>query len=204
MTQPKTQTRAKLTGADYMALTPPSHRRVRYQLIEGELVKMAGPNDAHQVFIGELYFAARLQIGATGAFEVRISPYDVAIDEHNTFQPDLLFVSNARLHIFDRHGVTGAPDVVVEVLSESTRQRDLNVKLPVYARNGVREMWVADLGSETVAKYVGDGMTLTLATVYQADDILTSDAMPGVAIDLAPLFARIRTTALPDNQTISS
>ena len=190
--QVKVQTRAKLTGADYMALTPPSHRRVRYQLIEGELVKMAGPNDAHQVFIGQLYIRVDLQTEELGIGETRISPYDVAIDEHNTFQPDLLFVSNTRLHIFDRHGVTGAPDVVVEVLSESTRQRDLNVKLPVYARNGVREMWVADLGSETVAKYVGDGTTLTLATVYQADDILTSDAMPGVAIDLAPIFARVR------------
>ena len=104
-------------------------------------------------------------------------------------------MSHARRHIFDGHGVTGAPDVVVEVLSESTRQRDLAVKLPVYARNGVREMWVADLRARTVAKYTGDGRTLTLAQVYGADDILTSDAMPGVAIDLAPIFALIPSTA---------
>ena len=197
MTQPKTKPRVKLTGADYMRLTPPSHRGVRYQLIEGELVKMAGPNDPHQVFIGELYFAARSQIGAPGAFEIRLSPFDAAIDEHNTFQPDLLFVSNEQRHIFDGHGVTGAPDVVVEVLSESTRRRDFNVKLPVYARNGVREAWMADLGAETVSKYVGDGATMTMATVYGANDVLTSDAIPGVAIDLGPIFALIRRAAQP-------
>ena len=197
MTQPKAKPRVKLTGADYMRLTPPSHRGVRYQLIEGELVKMAGPNDPHQVFIGELYFAARSQIGAPGAFEIRLSPFDAAIDEHNTFQPDLLFVSNEQRHIFDGHGVTGAPDVVVEVLSESTRRRDFNVKLPVYARNGVREAWMADLGAETVSKYVGDGATMTLATVYGANDVLTSDAIPGVAIDLGPIFALIRRAAQP-------
>ena len=198
MTSPKAKPTTKLTGADYMRLTPPSHRGVRYQLIEGELVKMASPNDPHQIFIAELYFAARSQIGAPGAFEIRISPFDVAIDEHNTFQPDLLFASSERRHIFDGHGITGAPDVVVEVLSESTRQRDFNVKLPVYGRNGVREAWMADLRVQTVSKYVGDGTTMALTTVYGADDVLVSDAIPGLAIDLAPIFALIRGAALPE------
>ena len=199
MTQPKAKPTTKLTGADYMRLTPPSHRGVRYQLIEGELIQMAGPNDPHQIFIAELYFAARSQIGAPGAFEIRISPFDVAIDEHNTFQPDLVFVSSERRHIFDGHGITGAPDVVVEVLSESTRRHDLNVKLPVYARNGVREMWTADLGAETVSKYIGDDESLTLERVYHAADTLVSDAMPGVAIELAPIFALIRGAVLPES-----
>ena len=198
MTQPKAKLRVRLTGADYMKLTPPSHRGVRYQLIEGELIKMAGPNDPHQVFIGELYIEATIQVRALGIGETRISPYDAAIDEFNTFQPDMLYVSNERRHIFDGHGVTGAPDVVVEVLSESTRQRDLNVKLPVYARNGVREAWMADLRAESVAKYVGDGQSMALARVYGSDDILTSEVMPGVAIDLGPIFALIRGAALPD------
>lgn len=182
---------AKMTGADYMAITPPSHRGRRFQLIEGELIEMAGPSEPHQVFVGELYFAARLQIGAPGPYEIRLSPFDVAFDRGSTFQPDLLFVSNARRHIFDGHGITGAPDVVVEVLSESTRRRDLTVKMPVYARSGVREMWVADLDARTVAKYAGDGASLALVEVYQSDGVLVSDAMPGVAIDLAPIFARI-------------
>ena len=204
MTQPKAKTRtkakkqAKLTGADYLRLTPPSHRGVRYQLIEGELVKMAGANDAHQVFIGELYIEVRMQTRALGLGETRLPPFDVYIDEHNTFQPDLIFVSNERRHIIASRGVTGAPDLVVEALSESTRRRDLNVKLPVYARNGVREAWMADLSNETVSKYTGDGRAMTLAQVYAANDVLTSEAMPGVSIDLGPIFALIRGAAWPD------
>ena len=194
MTQPKAKPQAKLTGADYMRLTPPSHRGRRFQLIEGELIEIAGPNDPHQVFIGQLYIQATLQTEQLGIDETRISPYDVAIDEHNTFQPDMLFISNERRHIFDGHGVTGAPDLVVEVLSESTRQRDLNVKFPVYARNGVRETLAVDLIAETIAKYVSDGQSMTLARVYSPDDVLTSDAMPGVAIELGPIFARVRRT----------
>ena len=199
MTQPKAKPTTKLTGADYMRLTPPSHRGMRYQLIEGELVKMAGANQAHQVFVGELYFAARSQIGGSGTFEIRLPPFDVYVDEHNTFQPDLLFVSNERRHILGERGVTGAPDVVVEVLSESTRRRDFDVKLPVYGRNGVREAWMADLGAQTVSKFVGDGTTLMLSTVYSANDVLTSDAVPGLAIDLAPIFALIQGAALPES-----
>ncbi len=189
MTQPQAKPRAKLTGADYMAQTPPSHRGRRYQLIEGELIAMAGPNEPHQVFIGDLFVEVRTQTRTLGIGEARISPFDVAIDEHNTFQPDMLFVSNERRQIFDGHGVTGAPDVVVEVLSESTRRRDFTVKLPVYGRSGVREAWMADLRAATVAKYVGDGRAMTLAQVYGANDILTSEAMPGVAIELGPIFA---------------
>ena len=55
----------------------------------------------------------------------------------------------------------------------------------------MREMWVADLDARTVSKYAGDGVTLTLVAVYHADDTLHSDAMPGVAIELGPIFARI-------------
>ena len=199
MTQTKVKLRTKLTGADYMKLTPPSHRGVRYQLIEGELVKMAGANDPHQVLTGELYIEVRTQTRALGLGETRIAPFDVYVDEHNTFQPDLLFVSGDRRHIITNRGVTGAPDLVVEVLSESTRGRDFNVKLPVYARNGVREAWVADLRAETVSKYIGDGEMLTLETVYGVEDTLTSDVMPGVVIDLGPIFALIRGAALPDS-----
>ncbi|MDE2785807.1 MAG: Uma2 family endonuclease [Chloroflexota bacterium] len=199
MAQAKAKLQVKLTGADYMKLTPPSHRGVRYQLIEGELVKMAGASRAHQVFIGELYIEVRVQTRALGLGETYLPPFDVYLDEHNTFQPDLMFVSSEQRHIIGDRGVTGAPDVVVEVLSESTRQRDLNVKLPVYVRNAVREAWIADLRLETVSKYVGDGHTMTLARMYDASDTLTSEAMPGVAIDLGPIFAQIRGSALPDD-----
>ena len=154
----------------------------------------------NQVFTGRFYIQLTLQTDALDIGETRVAPYDVAIDEHNTFQPDVLFVSNERLYIFDdaNHGISGAPDVVVEVLSNSTRRRDLEVKLPVYARNGVSEMLAVDLNAESITKYLGDGQSMGLATVYGPDDILTSDAMPGVAIDLGPIFARIRSVALPD------
>ena len=160
---------------------------------------MFAPHLPHQIFAGWLFIRLAIQVDALGIGNVFIAPVDVVIDGINTFQPDLVFVSSERRHIFDGHGITGAPDMVVEVLSESTRRHDLNVKLPAYARNGVREMWTADLGAETVSKYIGDDESLTLERVYHAADTLVSDSMPGVSIELAPIFALIRGAVLPES-----
>ena len=197
MTQPKQKPTTKLTGADYMAMTPDVPYGPRYQLINGELIEMAGPAHRHQAFVKELLIVMTLRARELDIGETCVSPYDVAIDQFNTFQPDLLYVSNGRREIFDGHGITGAPDVVVEVLSDSTRRRDLTEKLPVYGTTGVQEAWVADLDAETVSQYVGDGQTLALARVYGAQDTLTSEAMPGVSIDLAPIFDRVRAAPTP-------
>ena len=187
----------KLTNADYMRLTPPVPGGVRYQLIDGELIEMSGAILAHQIFAGRFYIALTLPADALGIGEVVPAPYDVHIDEFNTYQPDLLFVSNGRRHIFDRNGqgIAGAPDVVVEILSDSTRRRDLAEKLPVYLRAGVREVVIVDLEARTVAVYAGygdgnaDGVAAP-ARVYGAGDTLTLTAMPGVSVELAPIFAR--------------
>ena len=199
----------KLTNADYMRLTPPVPGGARYQLIDGELIEMSGASDSHQVFALRCGSALLIQTDDLGIGEVRIAPYDVHIDEFNTYQPDLLFVSNGRRQIFDRNGqgIAGAPDVVVEILSDSTRRRDLAEKLPVYLRAGVREVVIVDLEARTVAVYAGydygdgyrngdgdgdgDGVrAVRQARVYGAGDTLTLGVMPGVSVELVPIFAR--------------
>ncbi len=175
-----------------MAMTPDVPYGPRYQLINGELIEMAGPAHRHQVFVKELLIVMTLRTRELDIGETCVSPYDVAIGQFNTFQPDLLYVSNERRGIFDGHGVTGAPDVVFEVLSDSARRRDLEEKLPVYGANGVREVWVVDLDAERVSKYAGDGQSLNLDSVYTADEALTSEAMPGVEVPLDPILERVR------------
>ena len=194
MTPPPTKPRTRLTNADYMRLTPPVPDGPRYQLINGELVKMAAARYSHQVFALRFGSSLLIQTDALGIGEVIIAPYDVAVDEFNTYQPDLLFVSNARRHIFDPagHGIIGAPDVVIEILSDSTRRRDLVEKLPVYLAAGVREVCIVDLDAQPASIYAGDSMAP--ARVFTAEDTLTFDAMPGVAVALGPLFARAQAT----------
>ena len=195
MTQPHTaqaqpKPRGNLTNADYIAMTPPANTGPRYQLIQGELVQMAGAALPHQIFSGSIYLQMAYQADSLQIGLVLYAPFDVHINQFNTYQPDLLFVSSERSHIFnpDGQGITGAPDVVVEILSESTRRHDLNRKLPEYVAAGVREAWVVDLDARTLSIYAGDAATP--AVVFTDNDTLTSDAMPGVAVELGPIFAR--------------
>ncbi|MCE2501706.1 MAG: Uma2 family endonuclease [Dehalococcoidia bacterium] len=155
---------------------------------------MFAPNLAHQIFAVWLLIQLAIQVDDLGIGDVFVAPVDVVIGGFKTYQPDLLFVSNMRHHIFDGHGIAGAPDVVVEILSDSTRRRDLNGKLPVYAANDVREVWIVDLEAATVSIHASYGTGLTPVRVFTAQDILVSDMMPGVSVDLGPIFARAQAT----------
>lgn len=190
MTQPKAKPGTRLTNADYLAMTLPANSGPRYQLINGELVEMSGASYSHQVFLVQLIMQLATQVQSLGIGEILPAPFDVHLDEFNTYQPDLLFVSNDRRNILDRSAATGAPNVVVEILSDSTRRRDLNDKLPIYAANGVREIWIVDIEASTVAIHAGDGSSLAPIRVFGTSDTLTSDAIPGVTVDLGPIFAR--------------
>ncbi len=190
MTQPKAKPRTKLTNADYVAMTPPENSGPRYQLINGALIEMSSASYSHQPFLVQLIMQLATQVQSLGIGEILPAPFDVHLDEFNTYQPDLLFVSNERRNILDQPAATGAPDVVVEILSDSTRRRDLNEKLPVYAANGVREVWIVDLDAATVTVHSGDGSTFAQIRTFASSDTLTSNAMPGVAVDLAHVFSR--------------
>jgi Uma2 family endonuclease len=90
---------------------------------------------------------------------VATAPVDVVLDRDKALvlQPDVLFVSTARLGII-RDQVWGPPDLVVEVLSHSTENRDRGEKVEWYRQYGVRECWLVDLYQEsiTVIDFTGD------------------------------------------------
>jgi Uma2 family endonuclease len=87
--------------------------------------------------------------------DVRLTPYDVVV-------PDLFFLRTERFHLFDQWALSGAPDLIVEVRSPSTRSRDLTTKLHLYARTGVQEYWIVDPDTSTVTVY-----TLSASGAYE-------------------------------------
>ncbi len=74
----------------------------------------------------------------------------MVFSDKDVVQPDVFFVGGEKLTMVRDRGVFGAPDLVVEILSPSTVQRDLEKKLGLYQRYGVREYWIVDLESRTV------------------------------------------------------
>ena len=185
-----TNTQTRLTYQDYLDL-PESDER--YELIDGELYMAPTPIPEHQIF---LYYLAKVVeefITRNRLGRIIISPQDVIIHEDIVVQPDMMFVSNERLHIIKwGHYVQGAPDLVVEVLSPSTARYDRTLKRERYARFGVREYWIADIVARTIEVNVSVGSTFTIASVYGEGETVESPLLPGLEFDMREVFESAR------------
>ena len=135
---------------DYYAL--PDERRV--ELIDGVFYDMSAPAVIHQKILGELFILFRECMDAhEGECEVYLSPCDVRLDCDNKtmVQPDLLVICGP--YDLGAKCFEGAPDLALEILSPSTRSKDMLLKLYKYQNAGVKEYWIVDPDRETVMVY---------------------------------------------------
>lgn len=135
------------TLEDYLAL--PEERRV--ELIDGVIYDMSAPAGYHQLIAGRLYSLMLTWISSrNGKCMPFISPVDVQLDCDNKtiVQPDVLILCDKDKYTPAR--IIGAPDFVAEILSKSTRSKDIFIKLNKYRNAGVREYWMIDPDKKTV------------------------------------------------------
>jgi Uma2 family endonuclease len=158
------------------------------QLIEGDLVKAPSPSFDHQEILLRLSRLIGNFLDQEPLGRLCIAPLDVHLSEINVYQPDLLFIRQENARIIEAHGIEGAPDLVVEILSKSSEKYDLGPKRAVYARTGVEELWIIDPTKRTLALYrLADDAVTPFAT-YKAKSKFTSVVLPGLTLDLAAVF----------------
>lgn len=136
---------------DYYALP----EECRVELIDGIFYDLNAPAPIHQIIAGNIYAKLLSYITEKGGSCIPImSPTDVQLDmdDKTMLQPDLFIVCN-RDQILSTH-LYGAPDFVLEVLSKSTRRKDMKIKLNKYKNAGVREYWMVDPAAQQVIVYV--------------------------------------------------
>ena len=162
----------------------------RHELIDGVPYVSSSPNARHQVILGNLYFHVRLHLETDQQGQVFLAPFDVVFTLFDIVVPDLLFISNARAGIITELHVQGAPDLVVEILSPSTRRRDEGIKRALYDRAGVAEYWILAPTTGTVRVYRRPDRALERVAELGVDtgDTLTSPVLPGLAIPLVRIF----------------
>lgn len=126
----------------------------RIELIDGVIYYMETPLIVHQDIVSEIGFVLKSFIKKNkGRCKVYDMPVDVQLDCDNKtmVQPDIQIVCDRDK--FTERVVFGAPDFVLEVLSPSTRKKDMTIKLNKYVNAGVREYWIVDPKKETVLVY---------------------------------------------------
>jgi Uma2 family endonuclease len=176
--------RIRYTYKDY-AKTPDD---VRYQLIDGELILSPSPTFYHQHISGAMFVELRTWAVSSGTGKVVCAPMDVYLTETDTVQPDILFISTERIHIVEDRYVRGAPDLVVEILSPSTSRLDLGAKMELYALHGVPHYWIVDPDTRTARTPRLEAGDYAEVANFTDNDVLTSDAFPGLGIDLGQVF----------------
>ncbi len=168
----------------------------RWELIDGVPYNMSpAPRLRHQAISRELLTEFALHLRGNSC-QVFAAPFDVRLPESDesddlvetVVQPDLLVVCDKTK--LDDAGCRGAPDLIVEILSPSTADKDLKVKFDRYQRAGVREYWIVDPTGSTVQLYtVGMDGKYGRPEVFGAADRVSVGIFPNLEIDLATVFA---------------
>ncbi len=139
------------TAAEYLEKAP-ENRFCEYW--EGTVVLHSPVSTRHQDVVALLTALMRFYTSARGLGKVLNGPGVVRLGEGAYFEPDIFFVSREALGRIEEQYLDGPPALAVEVLSPSSRRRDLVDKAEMYRKAGVAEYWAIDGHSEEVRVYV--------------------------------------------------
>ena len=178
------------TYGDYRTL--PEDMSRRYELVHGDLYRVPAPTTRHQRILSTLNSLVLRQAKNRQLGEVFFAPVDVILghgDAREVVQPDLVFVAANRRDIVKLHGIEGPPDLVVEILSPGTEERDRGYKLKMYARHGVREYWIVDPDPRTIDVYRAGAADYLAPVRYRETDVMTGALLRELTIPLHEVFA---------------
>ena len=167
----------------------------RIEIISGQAYMMAPPLRVHQKISGQLFRQISNYLDGKRC-EVYPAPFAVRLfeeaedrpeDVDTMVEPDITVVCDPEK--LDKYGCRGAPDLIMEILSPSTRRHDLSVKYRLYERAGVREYWIVDPDNKLVSVYRLEDGRYHAAETYTAIAKAPVGIWEDFSIDLGPVFA---------------
>ncbi len=179
-------TSTKMTYDQYCLL--PEDRN-QYELIDGELIVTPSPRRQHQEIVGRLYALLLNYVDARSLGKVYVAPLDTILDKYTVVQPDILFIGSERLAEIAKDWIEGAPDLVVEVLSPSTMDKDRRRKLAVYSQFGVQEYWIVDPESRMIEVFERTGKGLEPGQKFGSGQLLRSKLLPQFQPEISNIFS---------------
>ena len=180
--------RHRLTVSDYyrMAEVGILDPEARVELIEGEIIDMAPPGSPHA---GTVNYLAEVLIRAIGDRASALVQNPVRLSQYSEPQPDVALLRRRDDFYRERHPTSADVLLIVEVAATSLRF-DRKTKLPLYARHGIPEMWLVDLGGRRLVRYrAPQHGAYTLVDEPDLGQPLEVAALAGVSLDLHRLYA---------------
>ncbi|WP_372630258.1 type II toxin-antitoxin system prevent-host-death family antitoxin [Cohnella sp.] len=182
----------KAAFEEFQALSKDNEEE-RYEYIDGEIYAMASPKTDHQIALMEL--AVMFHDWSQGkSCRPFVAPYDIQLrrierqDQLNVVQPDLMIICDLEEHLDADGYYKGVPALLAEILSESTRRKDLLRKADLYMRSGVKEYWIVNPFSKEITVYrFADGEIAENVT-FRLGETAKSYIFEGLSAELNRLF----------------
>lgn len=183
----------KISYEEYMELVESSDQR--YELIDGQVYLLASPGFSHQVVVNEIsvrfynYFKGKPCRSLTAPLDVRLFGFATKFEEDpNVVQPDILVVCDLE-KVGEDNKYWGIPALIVEVLSPSTKGKDMATKLQLYMKSGVQEYWVADPVQKTIIRYsFSEERDIEETRTFTIAETISSMAFEGLEIPLKGIY----------------
>ncbi len=190
------KSRRRISYEEYMELTKSSDQR--YELIDGEIYLMASPSYNHQIVVNEIgwhfnnYFKGKSCRSLAAPLDIRLHGFAIKFKEDpNVVQPDIVVICDED-KVNEDNKYEGIPTLLVEVLSPSTRGKDMITKLNLYMKSGVQEYWLVDLESKSITQYYfSKERDLDSQNTLKNEDIIKSSKFEGLEISLSDIFSEI-------------
>lgn len=165
---------------------------VRMEFLNGEIYIMSSPDIDHQEMLGNLhvlfkeFFKGKKCRPFMAPFDVHFWKKD--IKDPDVLQPDLIVLCDLENNINEKRRYTGTPTLTLEILSHSTRSRDMVYKLNTFMTSGVSEYWIVDLESQRITIYNFTDRQADKMEVYKKGEVARSVCFEGLEADVESLF----------------
>lgn len=163
---------------------------LRYEILDGVLVREPAPAEVHQAIVRELLVVLLAHLGPSRRRGLYPAPIAVVLAPATVVQPDIVYVRPERTGIVRDSGIHGPPDLVIEILSPSTGERDLTIKRRLYATHGVVEYWIVAPEERVIHQCNApeDGLYQRVAA-FREKDVLASEVLDALHVPVAAVFA---------------
>jgi Uma2 family endonuclease len=175
-----------MTAKEFMDL-PEDPNKTRYELVRGEVVVSPSPSPDHGYVDTKLRSILDGYVTAQELGEI-YGDIDTPFSSEDVRRPDLMFFSNARLHLIAEGRIEGPPDLCIEILSPSNARLDRIDKFNLYQHANVPHYWIVDPMERTIEAYSFVGGTYVDAGRGQENDVVYLPPFKGLPIELSKLW----------------
>ncbi len=183
----------KMSYDSFRSLNYQTEQRMEY--INGEVFMLASPGVVHQIVSDNLFlqFSQALIGKPCRAFT---APFDINLPQPGSSnpsvcQPDLLIACDFMTQMDEKGRYTGLPSLVVEILSDTTRSKDLFLKLQIYLRAGIREYWIIEPSNRSVMVYWVEEDGSEHFRLHTDEEVITSHVFPNLSVPLTEIWRQV-------------